>query len=171
MVEVAPLDIGPGPAAAFTGNGDGWLGADLAAKMARLAVAAWARAVNGDGATLSAIADPDVAHYLLNPVRKDWVVAPGAVVTGIEIWGFGTSADVRELDVKWWFTGRQRHSGAGVYRWRAARLNRLHRGVRGAAQPGLHRVGAVAVALGESARGYARRVLRLPVHQPRRDRR
>lgn len=35
------------------------------------------RPVNEDGATLSAIADSDAAHCLLNPVRKDWVVAPG----------------------------------------------------------------------------------------------
>jgi hypothetical protein len=114
IVEAAPLEIRPGPAAAFTEYGDGWLGAGLAGKAARLAVAAWARAVNGDGATLSAIADPDAAQYLLNPVRKDWVVAPGPVVTGIEIWGFDTSADAPGLDVKWWFTGRQRHSGPTV---------------------------------------------------------
>jgi hypothetical protein len=113
VIEAAPPDIRPGPAA-FTESGDGWLSADLAAKVARLAVTAWARAVNGDGATLSAVADPDVAQYLLNPIGKDWVVAPGAVVTGIEICGSGTSAGVRKLDVKWWFTGRQRHSGSAA---------------------------------------------------------
>jgi hypothetical protein len=110
-VEAAPLEIRPGPAAAFTEIGDGWLGADLAGQAARLAVAAWARAVNGDDTTLTAIAEPVMAHYLLNPVRQDWVVAPGPVVTGLEIWSFDASGDMPELDVSWQFTGRQRHAG------------------------------------------------------------
>jgi hypothetical protein len=107
MVEAAPLEIRPGPAAVLTENGDGWLGAGLASKAARLSVAAWARAVDGDGTTLSAIAEPDAAQSLLNPIYKDWVVAPGPVVTGIEIWSFDASAGAPELGVMWRFTGRQ----------------------------------------------------------------
>lgn len=107
MVEAVPLEIRPAPAAAFTENGEGWLGADLAGKAARLAVAAWARAVDGDSATLSAISDPDAAQFLLNPAWKDCVVAPGPVVTGIEIWSFDPSASAPELGVMWRFTGRQ----------------------------------------------------------------
>jgi hypothetical protein len=114
MVEAVPLEIRPGPAAAFTENGDGWLGADLAGKAARLAVAAWARAVDGDGATLSAISDPDAAQFLLNPIRKDWVVAPGPVVTGIEIWSFDPSAGAPELGAMWRFTGRQLPRGSAA---------------------------------------------------------
>jgi len=114
MVEAAPLEIRPGPAATFTENGDGWLGADLAGKAARLAVAAWARAVDGDGATLSAISDPDAAQFLLNPARKDWVVAPRPVVTGIEIWSLDPSAGAPELGVMWRFTGRQLPRGSAA---------------------------------------------------------
>ena len=78
------------------------------AAAARLAVAAWAAAVNGDESALAAMADADAAHWLLNPVRKQWVIEAGPVVTEIVISRLDTSADPSELMVSWRFTGRQR---------------------------------------------------------------
>jgi hypothetical protein len=72
---------------------------------ARQAVAAWAMAVDGDAAMLAAHASPDAVHWLLHPVRKPWQVAPGPVVTQIEIWDLEDSADPPRLRVKFQFTG------------------------------------------------------------------
>ncbi len=108
MVAAAGLDAYPAAAAAMTEAGGGWLGKDLAGQAARLAVAAWVTAVNGDESTLRSIADADAAHWLLNPVRKKWVIAPGPLVTEIVIWAVNAAADPPELEVQWRFTGRQR---------------------------------------------------------------
>lgn len=108
MVAAASLDAYPAAAAAMTVAGDGWFGAIMAGKAARLAVAAWVTAVNGDESALASIADADAAHWLLNPVRKQWVIAPGPLVTEIVISELETTADPPELDVIWRFTGRQR---------------------------------------------------------------
>jgi hypothetical protein len=75
---------------------------------ARLAVTAWLMAVNGDGSALAAMADGDAAHWLLNPVRKEWVIAAGPLVTEIVISGVDPAAEPPELRVIWRFTGRQR---------------------------------------------------------------
>jgi hypothetical protein len=75
---------------------------------ARLAVTAWLMAVNGDGSALAAMADGDAAHWLLNPVRKEWVIAAGPLVTEIVISGVDPAAESPELRVIWRFTGRQR---------------------------------------------------------------
>jgi hypothetical protein len=109
MVAAAPLDAYPGAAATMTEAGDGWFGTAMAGKAARLAVAAWVTAVNGDESALAAMAaDGDAAHFLLNPVRKAWVIAVGPQVTEITIWKVEPAAKPAELDVTWRFTGRQR---------------------------------------------------------------
>ena len=87
---------------------EGWFGPVVAGQAARLAVGAWVTAVNGDESALAAIADADAAHWLLNPVRKNWVIAAGPVVTEIVISGADPAADPPELRVAWRFTGRQR---------------------------------------------------------------
>jgi hypothetical protein len=107
MVEAAGLDAYPAVAALMTEAGDGWFGGDLAGKAARLAVAAWAMAVNGDDSTLASIADSDAAHWLMHPVWKDWAVAPGPLVTEIKIWQLDLEADPPELGVQWQFTGHR----------------------------------------------------------------
>ncbi len=72
---------------------------------ARLAVAAWESAVNGDEAALAAMADPDVSHWLLHPVYKPWQIAPGLVVTSIDA---RDGADPGLLWVYFEFSGRRR---------------------------------------------------------------
>ena len=108
MVAAVSLDAYPAAAAAMTEAGQGWFGPVMAGKAARLAVAAWAAAVNGDDALLASIADQNAAHWLLNPVRKAWVIAPGPLVTEITIWKAEPAAEPPELSVSWRFTGRQR---------------------------------------------------------------
>jgi hypothetical protein len=114
MVQAAELDAYPAEAALMTEAGDGWFGTDMAGKAARLAVAAWAMAVNGDDSTLAAIAEPDAAHYLIFPVGKDWVVARGPLVTEIKIWLLEVAADPPVLGVKWQFTGQARRRDGGL---------------------------------------------------------
>ena len=89
------------------GARDGRLDAELIASTARLAVAAWVMAVNGDVATLAGHSGPDAVHWLLHPVRKPWRVAPGPVVTQIDIWGLDASAEPPRLKVSFRFSGRQ----------------------------------------------------------------
>jgi hypothetical protein len=108
MVAAARLDAYPAAAAGMTEAGDGWFGTVMAGKAARLAVTAWLMAVNGDGSALAAMADGDAAHWLLNPVREEWVIAAGPLVTEIVISGVDPAADPPELRVTWRFTGRQR---------------------------------------------------------------
>jgi hypothetical protein len=108
MVEAISVDAYPAAAATMTEAGQGWFDAVMAAKEARLAVAAWATAVNGDDSRLASMADPDAADWLLYPVRKAWSIAPGPVVTQITIWTVKPAAEPPELGVTWRFTGRQR---------------------------------------------------------------
>ena len=108
MVEAISVDANPVAAAEMTEAGEGWFGTAMAAKEARLAVAAWAAAVNGDDTRLASMSDPDVANWLLYPVRKAWAIAPGPVVTEIMISAVKPAAEPPELGVTWRFTGRQR---------------------------------------------------------------
>lgn len=108
MVAAASLDAYPAAAAAMTEAGGGWFGTVMAGKAARLAVAAWVTAVNGDESALAAMADGDAVHWLLDPVRKKWVIAAGPLVTEILISGLDPAADPPELRVTWRFSGRQR---------------------------------------------------------------
>ena len=108
MAAAASLDAYPAAAVTMTEAGQGWFGTAMAGKAARLAVAAWAAAVNGDGALLASTADPDARHWLLNPVRKAWAIDAGPLVTEITIWKAEPAAEPPELGVTWRFTGRQR---------------------------------------------------------------
>jgi hypothetical protein len=114
MVARAPLEIGPDPAAAMTEAG-GWCGQALAAQAARLGVAAWAMATGGDDSLLLRVGDAEQAGFFLH--SRDWVIAPGPVVTRIRIWrlevpslGAPLLGTVR-LEVSWDFTGAQRYGG------------------------------------------------------------
>jgi hypothetical protein len=118
MVEAVELDVYPGAAAAMTEPGGGWFGRELVVKAARLAVTAWAMAVNGDETALAAIADPDRADWLIFPERyhsrrRQWVVAAGPVLTELAITRLEADADPPELAVKWQFTGRRRWADGG----------------------------------------------------------
>ena len=108
MVAAASLDAYPDAAATMTEAGQGWFGTVMAGKAARLAVAAWAAAVDGDDELLASMADPNAVHWLLNPVRKAWAIAPGPLVTEITIWKAEPAAEPPRLGVDWRFTGRQR---------------------------------------------------------------
>jgi hypothetical protein len=74
-------------------------------------------AVNGDQTALAAIADPDRVEWLLYPDcyysrRRQWVIAPGPVLTDLAITRLETDAAPPELTVKWQFTGRRRWADA-----------------------------------------------------------
>jgi hypothetical protein len=113
-VDEVAVRVAPGPAAAMTEAGDGWLGRELAVRAARLVVAAWTMAVDGDESSLAAISDDDAARYLIHPVRQNWVIAPGPRVTDIDLWQLDRDGDVPELGVRWRFTADQRYAGPAV---------------------------------------------------------
>jgi hypothetical protein len=110
MVAAADFDAYPVAAEAMTEAGEGWFGPVAVGEAARQAVAAWAMAVNGDDPALAAIADLEAdapGYFLLNPVSKKWVIAPGPVVTQIRVYGVKPAAEPPQLGVTWRFTGRQ----------------------------------------------------------------
>jgi len=111
VVDEVAVRVAPGPAAAMTEAGGGWLGRDLAVKAARLVVAAWTMAVDGDESALSAISDDNAAQYLIHPVRQNWLIAPGPRVTDIDLWQLDRGGDEPELGVRWRFTADQRYAG------------------------------------------------------------
>jgi hypothetical protein len=123
-IEGVPVDFAPGPAEAMTDAGEGWFSSGSVARAARLVVAAWVTAVNGNGSALRALAEVtlsgtggddedgrDTAHDLLHPAGKDWVIAPDPEVTGIELRHLDLSDDVPWLSIEWRFTGYQRYGG------------------------------------------------------------
>jgi hypothetical protein len=110
MVAAADFDAYPVAAEAMTEAGEGWFGPVAVGAATRQAVAAWAMAVNGDDSALAAIADLEAdapGYFLLNPVFKKWVIAPGPVVTQIRVYGVKPAAEPPQLGVTWRFTGRQ----------------------------------------------------------------
>jgi hypothetical protein len=111
MVEAAPLEIRANVAhkADVAGEYDQRLRPDMLGRAARLAVAAWALAVNGDHSQLTSLGPADVLYWLLHPVRKPWQVAPGLVVTRIDVWGLDPEAGPPDLDVSFRFSGRRRY--------------------------------------------------------------
>ncbi len=106
MVEAAGLSVSPVVTQKFRSEGP--FGRDIVSRTARLAVAAWALAVNGDEATLAGLAEPSVRHFMLHPAMEKWVVAPGPVVSAIDVWALEPDADPPELKLKLEFAGRQR---------------------------------------------------------------
>jgi hypothetical protein len=62
-------------------------------------------AVNGDGAALAAMAEPDAVHWLLHPVYKPWRIASGPMVTSIDA---HAGSDPGLLWVYFEFSGRRR---------------------------------------------------------------
>jgi hypothetical protein len=118
MVEAVELNVYPNAAATMTEAGRGWFGRELAVKAARHAVTAWAMAVNGDQTALAAMADSDRVDWLLypesyHPGRRQWVIAPGPVLTELAITRIEPNAEPPQLAVKWQFTGRRRWVDAG----------------------------------------------------------
>ena len=110
MVQAASLEVYPSVAEVMrlAGARDNRLGADIVTRTARLAVAAWVMAVDGDEATITAIARPEAAYFLMHPGQESWQVTPGPKVTRISVTGLDTDASPPELRVKFEFTGRRR---------------------------------------------------------------
>jgi hypothetical protein len=124
MVAAASLEVTPWAAETMllAGERDSRLGASAVARAARLLVAAWAMAVDGDDTMLTAMAQSDAAHWLLQPGMEHWQVAPGLRVTRIKIsrldadadtatgaaTGAEADADQPKLQVDVEFTGRRR---------------------------------------------------------------
>ena len=115
LVWAAPLT-----ASAFAAEGmrqagarDERCGADFGGETARQAVAAWVMAVGGYEGALAAIASADTVYWLMNPVGKDWRVAPGPRVTGIKISGLHLERDPPELLFGFRFEGRTLFADSG----------------------------------------------------------
>jgi hypothetical protein len=115
MVEAASLDVHPSVATTMqlAGARDHRLRADAVTRAARLAVAAWAMAVDGDETTLTALAQPDAAYRLIHPAPGHWQVAPGPTVTHIAVSSLDAEADPPRLRVGFDFAGRRRADLAG----------------------------------------------------------
>jgi hypothetical protein len=116
LIEAVPVDVRPWLAAVLAEGGDGWLGSARVTEAARLTVAAWGRAVNGAEAGLSAIAEPEAANdllCLLSLSQPEQRIAPGPVVTRIEVRYLDPSAEVPELQLVWQFRGRLRPESEG----------------------------------------------------------
>jgi hypothetical protein len=108
MAEAACLEVYPSvtDTMQLAGARDSRLGTDVVTRTARLAVAAWAMAVDGDDAMLAAIAQPDAAYFLMHPPRESWRVAKGPKVTRINITGLDADAVPAQLRVGFEFAGR-----------------------------------------------------------------
>jgi hypothetical protein len=108
MAEAAYLEIYPPVTEIMrlAGTRDSRLGTDVVTRTARLAVAAWAAAVDGDDAMITAIAQPDAAYFVMHPAKESWRVAKGPKVTRIKITGLDADAEPPELRVGFEFAGR-----------------------------------------------------------------
>jgi hypothetical protein len=113
LVDGASLEVYPVVAETIrsAGSRDDRLDAGHVTRAARLAVDAWVRAVDGDDAALAAMAEPDAAHWLMHPVRKNWQVAPGPAVTQIRIWELEAGTDPPQLSLTFQFTGHRQFAG------------------------------------------------------------
>ena len=109
LVQAARLEIRVPAAETMRQAGalDGRFGADCVSRTARQIVAAWAMAVDGDDTALAAVAEPDAAYWLLNPVRESWRVAPGPRVTQIQVWGLEPDAEPPRFGIYFEFVGRR----------------------------------------------------------------
>jgi hypothetical protein len=110
LVHAASLEVHPSvtETCQHAGARDDRLGADIVTSTARMAVAAWAMAVEGDDTALTAIAQPHAAYRLLHPVREHWQVAPGPRVNNIKVSRLDASAEPPRLRVCFQFAGRRR---------------------------------------------------------------
>jgi hypothetical protein len=90
------------------------LGADAIAEAARLAVAAWAMAVDGDGAALAAMAEPAIRDTLIQLPWNTWRVAPGPRVTSISIWALEADNEPVRMRLGFRCTGRRRYDAGSA---------------------------------------------------------
>jgi|ERR1700677_3651636 hypothetical protein len=115
LVETASLSFYPSVTETMrlAGARDDLFGPELVGEAARLVVAAWVMAVDGDDTTLTATAQPDAMHWLMHPIRKSWQVDRGPRVTKIEVWGLEPDAEPPQLRIKFQFAGRRRFTDPG----------------------------------------------------------
>lgn len=107
MSEAVSVEIKPfADAVRRAAEQDPRLSADAIAEAARLAVAAWVAAANGDDAALRSMTEPAVGDALLQPPWKPWRVAPGPRVTSISVWALETGREPVRLRFTFLFTGR-----------------------------------------------------------------
>jgi hypothetical protein len=101
LVQAVSLEFYPAVAETMTEAGarDERFGADMVGRAVRRAVAAWARAVDGDEAALAGM-DPNSAYFLLHPPFKGWQVASGPRVTRIEVTRLNTETRATQIPVK-----------------------------------------------------------------------
>jgi hypothetical protein len=109
MIEATPLSIRPAAGTAIRTDGapDDPFGPGPIRRAARLLVAVWALAVNGDEAPLTGLSETERRYFLLHPAMERWIVAPSPAVTAIEVVRLSLDQDPPELAVDFEFTGRQ----------------------------------------------------------------
>jgi hypothetical protein len=83
------------------------LGAEQVARAARLAIAAWVMAVDGDDTALNAMAEPLLVEMLLRAPWRRYQVGPGPRVTSIGIWALESADEPVRLRLKFRFDGRR----------------------------------------------------------------
>jgi hypothetical protein len=111
-VESARISIGRGPAQALTSTAESWFSAGQVVRTARVVVAAWVMAVNGDDLALRALASPgpsvdgggrDAADDLLHPAGLDEPIAPGPQVIAIDVVRLEPGGDGPGMSIRWRF--------------------------------------------------------------------
>jgi hypothetical protein len=109
LVQAAPLEVRAPVAETMRQAGalDDRFGADYVSRTARQVLAAWVMAVDGDDTALAAIAEPQAAYRLMNPVRESWRVAPGPTLTQIQVWGLEPGEEPPRFRVYFEFVGRR----------------------------------------------------------------
>jgi hypothetical protein len=85
---------------------DARLGAEQVSAAARLAIAAWVTAVDGDATALNAMAEPLTVEVLLRAPWRRYQVGPGPRVTSIGIWALEADDEPVRLRLKFMLDGR-----------------------------------------------------------------
>jgi hypothetical protein len=137
LVWAAPLAASPFAEEGMrqAGARDERCGAEFVGETARQAVAAWVMAADGYDGALAAIASENTVYWLMNPVGKDWRVAPGPKVTGIKVSGLHLEQDPAELLFSFRFEGRPQFADTGQ-KDRTAAGDEIFAGVMSMTLPG-----------------------------------
>ncbi len=108
-MERAALEVWPAAAEIISAAGprDERFSADRIRRTARLIVAAWAMAADGDESTLAALAEPAVRRWLIAPAMERWRIGPAPRVSKIEVRVLRADPTA-SLQLRFWADGEQR---------------------------------------------------------------
>jgi hypothetical protein len=112
--QTAPAEVTPRAREALlqAGARDPRLGPEAVVAGVRAVIAAWARAADGDGERLAAIAPQQIAEWLISPAVESWTVGPDPLITQIELRAFEEPDARPRLRVRFDFDGWQRFPDA-----------------------------------------------------------